>query len=207
MPRNPLSKKAEIRGDEIILVTMRLIIEGGLDNVTIANIADEIRISRSAIYQYYRDRNDILKDVLARVHSIYYKSIEKYISSAVSYEEKIIAYIEGSFCAEIFTRENVLIWLAFYGRVPFDNNLEKFAHNLDNEYFERLKCTLSNLGVEGRREARELCILIDGLWLRAAFEKGQLTRGEALDMTYRYCEMLVKRPLRPISPSNGNLPL
>lgn len=59
-------KKLTARQQEIIEAAIRLIDEGGIQNVTMKNIADRIGISEPALYRHFKNKMDILLSMLGQ---------------------------------------------------------------------------------------------------------------------------------------------
>lgn len=58
------------RKTEILEVTRKLFLEGGLANVSMRKVAAEVGVSATAIYRHYRDKDDLVAEVVIEGHRL-----------------------------------------------------------------------------------------------------------------------------------------
>ena len=61
-----ITKDPEVRRDEILDAAGRLFTAKGYDNVTISDIADEIKVAKGTIYHYFKSKDELLEATILR---------------------------------------------------------------------------------------------------------------------------------------------
>ena len=88
--QSPRERRRERTRQAILLAAEALLAEGGLQNVTLANIAHRAEYSKPALYEYFSGIEDILID-LSNLGFIRLGERIKAIDSSLSPEERILA--------------------------------------------------------------------------------------------------------------------
>lgn len=73
-----MKKELTIRQNEIIQNAIELICEGGIQAVTIKNLAAKTKVTESALYRHFKSRTEIMMTLLDHIKSIvteHYKSV------------------------------------------------------------------------------------------------------------------------------------
>ncbi|HEX2753667.1 MAG TPA: TetR family transcriptional regulator C-terminal domain-containing protein [Alphaproteobacteria bacterium] len=191
-----IQERGAKRREQILIAAIDLIRDGGLDNFSIANLAQRGGISLSTMYQYYKSIDDVLFDAMRRVSTTYHEQIEYALSTEGDAKTKIVAFIETNFRSDIYSLEFRMVWLAFWAKAPFEPRLQKLSLNMQVEHHKHLAQILTELGVDGDVEADAFWTFIDGLWLHGTFGKGALTATKALGLAYTYVERMLGISLR-----------
>ncbi len=118
-----LSKTKKRTYDKIISTAVELIYVNGIGNVTMKQIAQSANVGRTTLYEYFKDKNELLKVVL-KVHydSIYKSDIE----------------MKESVCEEEFLRNSLTFFADCYLQNPKSSIFI-------NDYLMYLKMTFSDL--------------------------------------------------------------
>jgi AcrR family transcriptional regulator len=97
-----------------------LLIEGGLQNMTLANIAHRAAYSKPAIYEYFKGIEDILNE-LANAGFIRLGEMVKAVPETLPPEERAIAA-----CRAVlqFAYENVELYQLMFTHIIFTNNMQ-----------------------------------------------------------------------------------
>jgi AcrR family transcriptional regulator len=173
MPRINPDYRREAR-EKIIAAALEIAAERGWDEVTLDAIARNVGTSKPALYNYFRSREELLRDVLFEV----FRSFRGNLETALSPDEDLPANIRN-LSRLLFEREHLRMNLFF--QIPLsmmqDNESgEEFiriietSRNILCDCFSRarLRGELS-LDVDPDDAAKTLIVLIFGLHVSAPF--------------------------------------
>ena len=82
------------RQKQIIEFSLDLIKEGGIQNLTMKNIAKKVGISEQAIYRHFRSKQDILCSIINYFND-HFKSVFESVSKIPTVEKRMQAFIDG----------------------------------------------------------------------------------------------------------------
>ncbi|MGD9487900.1 MAG: TetR/AcrR family transcriptional regulator [Calditrichaceae bacterium] len=112
----------ETRQKQIIEVSLRLIKEGGIQNMTMKRIADEVGISEQAIYRHFDSKLELLTAIIRQFDKHFVsvfskiKSIENSVQQITQYIDTHLIYFTQNpaaaaviFSEEIFQNEETLV--------------------------------------------------------------------------------------------------
>ena len=138
--------------EKIIKTSLRLFLENGFHNVSMQNIANEVRISKPAIYHHYKNKDEMIEAVLDYFTEIMRKWAQNYFKETSS---DIKQYLKKSFEATSFFKNVEKILLVNEKDI---NNL-KYTYNefliTVTKYSEKLKDRISS-DIINTRKANEL---------------------------------------------------
>lgn len=140
-----------IRRHQIIKAAKQCIVQKGLANFSIKDIAKEANLSTGVIYHYFENKDDLLADVLKDAFFETEKLVQENVSKAVDFQGKMNAYLETVAKVPEQNPDFYLILLNYLALAPYNDKLQ----NMINRFFE-------NLG-----------LFIDGI-LELGFEEGKV---------------------------------
>lgn len=82
----------DVKKGLILDVTRKLIVQYGYGKTTLDDIANAIGIKKSSLYYYYKNKEDIIYEVIMREKSIYLGKVRDALKSEGSTYDKIINY-------------------------------------------------------------------------------------------------------------------
>lgn len=106
------AKKQACVQDEIISVAVKLFSERGFRAVTIDDIASSMGFTKSAIYYYFKSKNQILWEIFTRIWDTYFEAIQVTVKSNLPPEEAL-AEIVTQHALNVMERKD---WTAIYFR-------------------------------------------------------------------------------------------
>ena len=170
-----------IRRAQLVNATCKSIHEYGLADTTINRISRLAGVSSGIISHYFGGKNELLEATMRKLLSDLGEAVATRIGGANSAQEKIQAIIEGNFSHRQIAPESVSAWLAFWSEamhVPALARLQRLnkrrlQSNLLYWYKRLLPEHEAVIAAEG------MAALIDGLWLRGAFEANGLNDKQA----------------------------
>ena len=162
-----------LRRAQLIDATCESIFQFGLADTTIIKISRLAGVSTGIIGHYFGGKNELVEATMRKILIDLGEAVSTRVHQAATPRQKIWAIIEGNFSHHQTSPRFVTSWLAFWSLAMHVPSLAK----LQNVYKRRL---LSNLVFWYRRllapdaakmAADGMAALIDGLWLRGAFEQ------------------------------------
>ena len=124
----------EIRKEQIINATRKLIVEKGYGNFSMKDIAAELDMSTGLIYHYFQSKDDLTVQVLKQSFK---EPRQRYIDTAEtmpSFRDKISNYIDNMHDVIRNNQEGYIVLLNYLGQVLYahdvDRILIKFFKNL-----------------------------------------------------------------------------
>lgn len=91
-----LDANREWRRQQLIEATMQLVLELGVENVTITAIAKKAGISRSAIYEYFASSSDIIADLVVEEMELYGQALASAIDPSLPAIDQIELWIQAA---------------------------------------------------------------------------------------------------------------
>jgi len=170
-----------IRRAQLVNATCQSIHQYGLADTTINRISRLAGVSSGIISHYFGGKNELLEATMRKILSDLGEAVATRVGNAKSAREKIQAIIEGNFSQGQIAPQSVSAWLAFWSEsmhVPAlarlqQLNKRRLQSNLLYWYKRLLTEHEAGIAAEG------MAALIDGLWLRGAFESGGLNEKQA----------------------------
>ena len=77
---------------DIALSCKALVLENGIKNLTIAQIAKTAGVGKGTIYDYFKNKEDLVFEIVYFLMQLHSKKLEKEIAAAVSTKDKIKAF-------------------------------------------------------------------------------------------------------------------
>jgi AcrR family transcriptional regulator len=115
----------------ILHAAEELLAEGGLQNVTLANIADRAAYSKPAIYEYFVGLEDIMME-LSNAGFVRLGQTVKAVPDSLSADERLLAVVHAILR---FAGENAELYQLMFSHIIFSNNGQ------DQRYQDMLKDT------------------------------------------------------------------
>jgi TetR/AcrR family transcriptional regulator, transcriptional repressor of bet genes len=154
----------EIRKDQVTAATKRCILKKGLSNMSVKDIAEEAGLSTGIIYHYFKNKDDLLLQVLKDSFRKSEEQVRETVNPIENSNEKLSNYIDNLNRMPIDNPEFMIIFMNYLGEAKFNPNIQqivkKFIHNLqsfiienfsneeiDNDRMKKFSVILSALGV------------------------------------------------------------
>lgn len=124
----------EIRKEQIINATKNRIVQYGLTNLSLKDIAKEAGVSTGVIYHYFENKEDILLQVLKESFKKSHLKVVETVDSATSSSEKLSTHLKHINATPRDNPEFYLILIDYLGEANHNENIRKliskFFHNL-----------------------------------------------------------------------------
>ena len=92
MPKKDIK---ELRKEQVIGATTRCIVEKGLANMSMKDIAKEANVSTGIIYHYFKNKEDLLLQVIKRAFQKSHEQVMETVETLSSPVEKLERHLEN----------------------------------------------------------------------------------------------------------------
>jgi len=181
---------SEQRGAMLIEAGLACLAKGGILGFTIDQICREAGVSRGLITHHFKSKDGLLAAVYA---TMYERTLQR-IAPESGEEPGIVDIIQAEFHPDVFTRENITIWLSLWGAIA-TNPVLRDEHRKQYGAYRKgiaraLRRTAKARGrtVNAERLSVTIISLIDGLWLEHCIDPELMTAKDAMDTCYRMLE-------------------
>lgn len=163
---------------------------GGILGFTIDNICRQAGVSRGLITHHFRSKGGLL----AAVYTEMYQRTLAAITPPAGAEADLVAIIRAVFATHLFNRESMNIWLALWGEIANNPDLQLEHRRLYGEYRRLIAGALAALAARRgiAADTDQLAVmfisLFDGLWLEQCIDPGVISAAEAEVACFRLVE-------------------
>lgn len=187
----------DIRRVELIDAAHRVFLREGLKGLTTTKICTEAGMSQGILTYYFRDKEEVLFEMVRMNNRILADEIVARLRAARSGWERMMALIDGNFPAAHYDRPTARAWISLYAEAAHN---ERYAR-LVRPYYRRLRSNigpiLKPLMTTGSIDhfVRGLAAMIDGLWLRRGHSETDMWLDEAKLLLVQYVERMLGRDI------------
>lgn len=180
-----------IRKAQLIKATFECIHKYGFAGTTIKRISNQAGASTGIISHYFGGKGGLLEATMRNLLKLLGRNAQQGTNLSDDPKDRLIAIINSNFAEQQITPEAVTVWLAFWGQALHDPALARLQKVNIGRLRSNLRYWLKQLlpGELACFTADGLAALIDGLWLRGAFEDNGIQRKEARRICLDYVEL------------------
>lgn len=179
-----------IRRKQLIDATLNSIEQYGLEDTTIARIANEAGVSAGIISHYFGGKDGLIEATMRQILSSLREAVAERSKGIApdDVEGRITAIIEGNFDRSQVSESAMKTWLAFWVSSMHRPQLKRLQRVNDRRLYSNLSYYFGHRmpAEQARDAARGLAALIDGLWLRGALMPERFDIGSALRIACNY---------------------
>jgi AcrR family transcriptional regulator len=168
---------SESRRHAILDATAVAIVERGLCDTRIADIADVIGVSPALVLYYFPTKAALLSEAMIHLDRLFYESVREKLDSAPTAEDKLVVLIEES-CPGVPVGEDVpdtwALWPATWELARHDADLAEARARLDAAWREQIVVIVEDgiatgefAQVDAKDFAIQLAAMLDGLAIAA----------------------------------------
>lgn len=179
--------------------------KGGILAFTIDNICREAGTSRGLIVHHFGSKEGLL----AAVYAAAYDRLLATVAPLDGTPPDLPGLIEAIFSADTFNRDSLNIWLALWGQIATNPDLQAEHRKHYALYRESLARAIGeaararNVKIDSYELAVVLISLVDGLWLEQCIDPGLLSANRARELCYRMLETALGPLPRPAQSPGG----
>jgi AcrR family transcriptional regulator len=189
-PDTPPQRKATrpVRRQQLIDSTIAVLARKGYAGLTVADVAKEAGLSAGIVIFHFNSKDELLAAVLGALAAEYRTHWEASMTAAgAKAGERLKALLLSDFDTDIYTREKLAAWVAFWGEIQGRPFYDQICAGFDAERQAATEALCRQVIAEGgyaldpALTARGLESLGDGLWvgLGGAGYKGQVNDTQA----------------------------
>ena len=184
-----------IRRRDLVEAAFQTFLEHGIRGMTVARIGERAGMSHGIVNYYFKNKDALLSAVVRHANCQIMRKVIALLKAANTPRERISAVIAGNFPPELFTKETASAWVTFYGAVPDHPDFEKLQKAVYRRLHSNLIFDLKKLVAEKDAEqiALGISIWIDGLWMRCAMDRQDLSPDEAIRRINHYVDVFLER--------------
>lgn len=189
-PDTPPQRKAArpVRRQQLIDSTIAVLARKGYAGLTVADVAKEAGLSAGIVIFHFNSKDELLAAVLGALAAEYRAHWEASMKAAgTKPSDRLKALLLSDFDTEIYSREKLAAWVAFWGEIQGRPFYDQICAGLDAERRAATEDLCRRIIAEGgyghdtELTARGLESLGDGLWisLGGGGYKGQVNGAQA----------------------------
>lgn len=178
-----------IRRKQLIEATLEAVYQFGLADTTIARISKQAGVSSGIIAHYFGGKNELLEATMREILRQLGTGVLTRVKMASSPLERLHAIIDGNFDREQVSPRAATTWLAFWAQALHVKQLARLQRANQLRLRNNLRYWLKQIVTEKARAheiADGLAALIDGLWLRGAFNEEGINAEECRKLSRQY---------------------
>ncbi|MGH9302949.1 MAG: TetR/AcrR family transcriptional regulator [Acidimicrobiales bacterium] len=186
----------ELRREELLEATWRVMARSGIDAVSVRDIATEAGYSTGVVAHYFKNKDDVVRSALLRVWRHEAGRIRQR-TAGLKGLAALEAIIEEVLPLDDQRRLEMAVWMSFWGRAIGDGGLSEEQKRYYAQWRGLLSRHLSEaveLGEVGEidceKEAACLAGVIDGIGIQAIFEPGRFKARALLAMVHDHLARL-----------------
>lgn len=172
-----------IRRAELSKAAFEAVVLYGLRGTTLEKVGEIAGVSKGVVLHHFKDKSSLLEAVIRRTNGMLSMSLIELYRHAETPYERLWAVIVANFHESIFNQDVCQAWVSLMAEVPHNResqrvqtaNYARVASNFAHE----LKHFVPRS--EARIIARQLNLLIDGIWVRVGSRVEQLDGARAID--------------------------
>ncbi|MFO1131053.1 MAG: TetR/AcrR family transcriptional regulator [Hyphomicrobiales bacterium] len=186
---SPQRKAARpVRRQQLIDSTIAVLARKGYAGLTVADVAKEAGLSAGIVIFHFNSKDELLAAVLEALAAEYRAHWEKcMIAAGPAPADRLKAILLSDFDTEVYTREKLAAWVAFWGEIQGRPFYDQICAGSDAERQSATEALCRQIIAEGgyaldpALAARGLESLGDGLWigLGGGGYKGQVNGAQA----------------------------
>ncbi len=185
----PRPRVSEQRRRQILEAAAEVIVERGLSDTRIADVARRIGTSAGLVLYYFKSKDELLGEALAYTDQLFYDEVSA--RSSADPRSRLRDLIESSCSASPLSggMEMWALWLDLWTRARHDKQLAKERRVLDRRFRKEIsdivregQATGQFAMVEPNVFALTLASLIDGLAIQVVLKDPDVSRKRMLDL-------------------------
>ena len=192
--------KEDVRRDEIVDATLRLVLDLGYNQVTLADIAGRVGVSKGLISYYFPRKEDVFLAVLDMIVERLSADFEGFCQADASPPDKIMMIFNNLFGNEKRARRYYTVVIDYMAQAIRTPQVQEYTQDIYNSYrtyMERIVEDGVRSGdfrpVDVQRATSMVLGLMEGLVLQWFFDRN----GFDLEAAYDMCVDLMNELLMP----------
>lgn len=187
---SPRPTITQVRRSEIVRAALEVISERGFQNLRIADIAERVGTSPSAIHYHFEDKSEILDAAISLAEDTFYAEIEEHEREGEAAAARVVRLLQRGGQGDpgtVGAAEMWNVWLEIWTRALRDRHTARTRQLLDRRWRATLAAAIGagqargefDRGADAELVALQLAALMDGLAIQYALHDPAVT-GERM---------------------------
>jgi AcrR family transcriptional regulator len=192
--------KEDVRREEIVDAALRLILDMGYNQVTLADIAARVGVSKGLISYYFPRKEDVFLAVLDQIVDRLSADFEGFCQADATPSEKLMMIFNNLFGNEKRARRYYTVVIDYMAQAIRTPQVQEYTHDIYKSYrtyMERIITDGVSTGhfrdAQVQKTTSMILALMEGLVLQWFFDRN----GFDLEAAYDMCVDLVNERLMP----------
>lgn len=184
---------SEIRHEELIDATIRVIHRRGYAAATMQEIGAEAGASAASINYYFGSKERLLAATMRRMLGVLRAALLERYAEAKTPRARLDAVVEANFDDRLFTRAQCSVWMQFWSFAPQSAALARLHRINRARVKSQFRAALRPLAPPLTRETARAALqaYMDGVWLEAAQSEGPLHPAAARREAAKVVDLLL----------------
>ncbi len=158
----------------------------GFRGATLEKVAEIAGVSKSVLLHNFKDKNKLFEDVFRRNNTALRVCVVTLLNQTRNPWERLYAIINGNFVPTIFKPEISHCWISLIAEAPYIDSYQHVQSIIHARMRSNLISALKHILPEDDIEKAiyQITAMIDGIWLRQALQKEEITQEQAMDQMY-----------------------
>lgn len=172
-----------IRRSELSSAAFDVVASFGLRGTTLEKVGDAAGVSKGVVLHHFKDKSALLEAVFRRSNSLLSEAVVELYRYAHNPYDRLWSIIFANFSQTIFNHKVCQAWLSLAAEVPHNKECQRIQTACHSRIHTNLKHELRNFcdEEESERIAKQLGVIIDGIWVRAGLQSHSMSSQEAID--------------------------
>ena len=182
-----------IRRAELSNAAFEAVVLYGLRGTTFEKVGEIAGVSKGVVLHHFKDKSSLLEAVIRRTNGMLSMSLIELYRHAETPYERLWAIIIANFHESIFNQAVCQAWVSLMAEVPHNRECQRVQianyARVTSNFAHDLKSFVPR--AEARIIARQLNLLIDGIWVRVGSRVEPLDGARAIgDLEYQLMRCL-----------------
>lgn len=184
---------SEIRRQELIQASMKVISDRGFADVTVAQIAKHTGGSTGSIHYYFGGKDALLEATMRHLLNRLQTAHHRLRAGANTPMDRLLAVVDANFDPEFMTRETCRVWTQFWAFAPYYPALARLHRINRSRVTSNIMAPLRHLAAETNPTITTTAIqsYMDGIWVEAAQANGEPDTHGLRDQARAFVGVLV----------------
>ena len=193
------------RRADLIRATLDCVIESGLQNVTVREVAARAGVTNGLIRHYFKGKDQLIHEAYRTTMKAMTASVRSAVEAAGSDPtDRLYAFVVANQNAPVLDARNLSLWASFISLTHIDPVMAEIHRETYLEFRRSVEPLVAAIcAKEGRpisatqcqRYAIQINALIDGLWLEGCLAKDLFDEKELAEISIRSVEDILGLPL------------
>ncbi|EDM72074.1 transcriptional regulator, TetR family protein [Roseobacter sp. AzwK-3b] len=176
-----------IRRAELSKAAFEAVVLYGLRGTTLEKVGEIAGVSKGVVLHHFKDKSSLLEAVIRRTNGMLSTSLVELYRHAETPYERLWAIIIANFHESIFNQAVCQAWVSLMAEVPHNRSCQRVQianyARVSSNFSHELKHFVTR--DEAKIIARQLNLLIDGIWVRVGSRVEPLDSDRAIgDLEY-----------------------